>query len=165
MKKCKFCGKDIQDNMNYCNKDCVHNDIEKRKNPKLSELDKPLIGDFRKAFPESTKLLENNETIYEIKEIMDVLGRSASDGNVNGTHLGKVLSVCRNPPIRIKTYKDLTSYLALVCAMDVRYVKSSYLDGLEVCGVIETITVNNNRLFKWIGIKAFRNDGENKSEV
>lgn len=150
MKKCKNCEKEIPDNLNFCNEECLKAYQEKRKSA------------FSKACPESAKALSEDETIFEIKEIMTVLGRSGSEGNVHGTHLGKILSVCRNPPSGVKNYRDLVSYLALVCGMHKRYVTESYLDGLEVCGVIVTTMIDNDKYFKWIGLKAFerKNDGE-----
>lgn len=149
MKLCKNCGKGISDNLTFCNKQC------------LSEYQIKKESDPSKSCPISTKIIESKETISEIKEVISCLGRTASEGSVRGEHLGKILSVCRNPPTRIKTCRDLTAYLALICGMQQRYIKENYLDGLEIVGVIDTIMVNNDKFFKWIGMKAFeRNTGE-----
>lgn len=148
VKKCKNCEKEIAENLNFCNEQCLR-EYQKKKQEKIDT-----------ACPESAKIIEE-DTPFEIKEIMDFLGRGSTDGNVRGSHLGKVLSVCRNPPKNVKNYRDLLSYLALICGMNKRYVTENYLDGLEVCGVITTIESGNDRFFKWIGKKAFeRNNGE-----
>lgn len=114
--------------------------------------------DFRKACPESSKILE---TVSEIKEILDALGRNESEGEVKGSHLGKILSHLRQEQNGV--LDSTVSKLALVCGMKSRYVKEDYLRGMIEFGIIKVNTESNKTMWKWNGIKAFQRDnGDNK---
>lgn len=151
-KNCQNCGKPVESGL-FCSIIC---DQMYHKNPVGA---KPLaLNEIDEKF-NIVRSETDNEKNCEIRELMSLLGRGSTDGNVHGSHLGKVLSVCQNPPKQVKTYRDLCSYLSLICGMQQRYVKESYLQGLEVCGVITIFDINNDKFFKWIGKKAFENDG------
>lgn len=88
----------------------------------------------------------------EIKRIMDMLGRTEIDGEVRGTHLGKVL-------IYLKTVKDecwdiTVSKLALVLGVNPRYIRENYLKGLMYFDIIKLYRNGNTLHWKWIGVDA-----------
>lgn len=100
---------------------------------------------------------EDKETIYEIKEIMDCLGRSHSEGFIKGTHLSTILSYLRQK--KTETFRLTKAKLALICGMGQRYLQENYLDGIEAFGLIEMgINEYNEKIWKWIGLKALRNN-------
>jgi hypothetical protein len=114
--------------------------------------------DFKKACPESSKILD---TISEIKEVMDALGRNENEGDVKGSHLGKILNHLRQEQNGV--LEGTASKLALICGMKSRYVKEDYLRGMIEFGIILISTESNKILWKWNGIKAFqRNNGDNR---
>lgn len=113
--------------------------------------------DFDKKFPESAKIIDSLPV--EIKDIMIALGRSEHEGEVRGSHLGKILTFLQQE--KTGNFQATISMLALICGMKARYVKEDYLNGLICFGVIKVYTENNMSLWKWYGIKAFEwNNGE-----
>jgi hypothetical protein len=105
--------------------------------------------------------MERENNMSEIKEIMDALGRNEHEGEVRGSHLGKILTFLQQQ----KT-GDLTatiSQLALICGMKARYVKEDYINGMIVFGIIHISTSKNQTIWKWNGMRAFeRNNGDNE---
>lgn len=104
--------------------------------------------------------IDNDSTIYEIKEIMDCLGRNEKDGDVSGSHLGRILNYLRQQ--NQEEMKKTLWKLSLMCGMNLRYIRENYLNGLIEFGVIETQIVGNAHYWKWIGKPAFdnKNNGE-----
>lgn len=89
----------------------------------------------------------------EEKRIMYFLGRGSIDGDVRGTHLGKVLTYLKMINDEIL---DATIYkLSLVLGMNSRYVRENYLKGLMYFGVIKLYQEGHNTRWKWIGETAF----------
>lgn len=123
---------------------------------------------FKESCPESAKILSKsafkkvyNESLpSEVKEIMIALGRNEYEGEVKGSHLGKILTFLQQE--QQGNFQAMISQLALVCGMKARYVKEDYINGLICFGVIAAYTESNCSLWKWIGMKAFerKNDGE-----
>lgn len=88
----------------------------------------------------------------EIQNIINALGRSdLTEGNVRGTHLGKILHYLQMNKTEI--YQTTLYKLALMLGMNIRYVRENYLKGLELFGVIKTRMVNNELVWNWYGDK------------
>lgn len=128
---------------------------------------------FAKACPESAKIIgeekhpspkiikDDSETIHEIKEIMDILGKSHSKGNVTGDHNNTILSYLRQK--NCEAYAITKAKLAWLTNIGQRYVQENYLDGIEAFGIIEIFNNEYNvKHWRWIGIKALRNNGSEK---
>jgi len=97
----------------------------------------------------------------EIQNIIEALGRKdLAEGNVRGTHLGKVLSYLQMK--KTEKYDDTLYKLALVLGMNIRYVRENYLKGLELFGVIKTRMEKNDLIWNWQGDRCFDN-GDIKS--
>lgn len=88
--------------------------------------------------------------------IMEFLGRPILDGNVRGSHLGKILTYLKTEKAEI--WDDTLFKLALLLGMQTRYVKDSYLKGLVLFGIIELEQIGHSQRWYWIGEKAF--DGQ-----
>lgn len=146
--KCKNpeCQKEIRDNQNYCSEECLrkHLEIKKEKNK------------------EPTGLVHyTEEGINEIKEICDVFGFKNTEGNVVGSHNATILGYLRQEQEGV--YKVTIDKLTWICHMTNRSIKENFLNGIEAFGIIETFTNSFGVLkWRWIGIKALRNNGDNK---
>lgn len=92
----------------------------------------------------------------EIKDIMDLLGRGILEGNVRGSHLGQILMYLHQN--KTEKMKATLSKLALICGMQKRYVRENYIEGLVEFGIIKTVVLRNEVMWKWVGIKAFEKD-------
>ena len=91
---------------------------------------------------------------------MDYLGRPILDGEVRGTHLGKVLTYLK---MQDTENLDITySKLALVLGINPRYIRENYLKGLMYFGVIKLYQKGNSNYWKWIGVIAFNGHTELK---
>ena len=149
MNKCKNpeCQKEIPDNLNYCNEACLKRHIEIKKLNKKEEKKTPI------------QLIQfNDETINEIKEICDIFGFKHTDGLVSGSHNATILGYLRQQQEEV--YSTTVDKLTWLCHMSARYLKENYLKGIEAFGIIETYTNEFNVVkWKWIGIKALRNNG------
>lgn len=99
----------------------------------------------------------------EIKEIMDALGRNETEGNVRGSHLGKILQYLQMH--KTERMKSTLAKLALVCGMNIRYVRENYLEGLIEYGIISINCENNDIAWNWVGCKALtkkKNNGDSE---
>lgn len=89
----------------------------------------------------------------EEKRIIELLGRTEIDGDVRGSHLGKVLTYLK---ITKNENWDVTlAKLALVLGVNPRYVRENYLKGLMYFGVIKLYRNGNALYWEWVGEKAF----------
>lgn len=92
----------------------------------------------------------------EIQNIIEALGRrDLSEGQVKGTNLGKILAYMQMKGT--EKYNDTLYKLALVCGMNIRYVRESYLKGIELFGIIKTRMEKNELIWTWCGDKCFNN--------
>lgn len=101
----------------------------------------------------------------EEREIMTALGRTSLDGNVKGTHLGQILTYCKQQ--KQESVKITLSKLALICGMAKRQIRENYFEGLEAFGIIKILNLQNDVFWKWIGISALErqnNGSENPEE-
>ena len=99
----------------------------------------------------------------EEKLIMDFLGRPVLDGDVRGTHLGKVLTYLK---ITNTENLDITlSKLALVLGMNPRYIRENYLKGLMYFDIIKLYQKGNSNYWRWIGVSAFNGHSELKNLI
>lgn len=89
----------------------------------------------------------------EIKELLQIFGRTATEGQIKGDHLSKILSYLQRK--KTERYKSTLAKLALICGMNVRYVRENYLEGLIEFGVIQVHNSENDVFWTWIGRKAF----------
>lgn len=92
----------------------------------------------------------------EIKDIMDLLGRGITEGQIRGSHLGQILMYLQQK--RTESLKLTLGKLALICGMSKRNVKENYIEGIEGFGIIKTAVIHNDVIWTWVGIKAFEND-------
>ena len=92
----------------------------------------------------------------EIREILEFLGRSHSEGQVRGDHLSKILMYLHMQ--KTEEYKKTLAKLSLLCGIGQRYVKENYLDGLEAFGIIEVQYGSKWRVWKWRGLRKERED-------
>lgn len=152
MKTCKNpeCNKEIPDNLNYCNEECLRQHIKIKKEQKQEIKQKPI------QFIEWDK-----ETINEIRDICDIFGFKHSEGIVAGSHNATILAYLRQH--QEEPYSTTVNKLTWICHMTARSLKENYLKGIEDFGIIETF-VNEFGVIKWrwIGIKALRNNGVDK---
>lgn len=138
------CKKQIPENLNYCNEDCLREHM----NMKEEKKSKPI------------HLIEySKETIDEVKEICDVFGFKHTDGMVTGSHNATIL--CNLRQWREGVYSTTVDKLTWMCHTSARNLKENYLKGIEAFGIIET-SVNDFGVIKWrwVGIKALRNGNE-----
>ena len=85
----------------------------------------------------------------EIKRIMDMLGRTELDGDVKGSHFGKILMYLQKTKDEAI---DQTKYkLAVIVGMSARNIMDNYIKGLIYLGVIKTYQNGNMYRWKWIG--------------
>ena len=113
---------------------------------------------FKKGCPESAKIIADTTSMYEIKAILDALGRSHSEGYVKGTHLTSILEYLRRT--KTESFRITKAKLALIVGINPRYLQEGYLDGIEAFGIIKLTTdESNDKIWEWIGIKAFKNNG------
>ena len=148
MNKCKNpeCQKEIEDNKNYCNEECLRKYLEIKKEIKKNP---PQLINY------------DNETINEIKDICDVFGFKHSEGLVTGSHNATILGYLRQH--KEDVYKTTVDKLTWLCHMTNRSIKENYLNGIEAFGIIETFTNEFGVIkWRWIGIKALRNNGDNR---
>ena len=96
----------------------------------------------------------------EVSKIMDFLGRGKYEGNVQGTHLGQILTYLSRQ--KTESMKKTLSKLALVCAMTRRNLKENYIEGLDAFGIIKTKSEGHELLWLCVGERAF--NGINISE-
>lgn len=89
----------------------------------------------------------------EVKNIMDALGRGEMEGNVKGSHLAQILTYLQQH--KTERMRVTLAKLALICGMHQRYVRESYIEGIEAFGVINVKTINNDKVWSWIGERAF----------
>lgn len=89
----------------------------------------------------------------EVKNIMDALGRGEMEGNVKGSHLAQILTYLQQH--KTERMRVTLAKLALICGMHQRYVRESYIEGIEAFGVINVKTINNDKVWNWIGERAF----------
>lgn len=90
----------------------------------------------------------------ELQNIIEALGRKdLTDGNVRGTHLGKILAYMQMKGT--EKYNDTLYKLALVCGMNIRYIRENYIKGIELFGVIKTRMEKNELIWTWMGDKCF----------
>jgi len=150
MNKCKNpeCQKEIPENKKFCNEECLRCFRELKKDVNKKEEKKTPI-----------QLIQfNDETINEIKEICNIFGFKHTDGLVTGSHNATILGYLRQQQEEI--YSTTVDKLTWLCHMSARYLKENYLKGIEAFGIIETYTNEFNVVkWKWIGIKALRNNG------
>lgn len=111
---------------------------------------------------DSSKPVDSETKPSEIKDIMDALGRGRQEGNVKDTHLGKILLYLQQH--NTERLRETMSKLALICGMNIRYVRENYLDGLFCFGVLKQIEKHNDIYWEWIGIKALTEKHENNGE-
>lgn len=96
----------------------------------------------------------------EIINIIEALGRhDLTEGNVKGTHLGKILIYLQK--LKQEKYDNTVFKLSLTCGMNGRYIRENYLKGLELFGVIKVQMIGNMLVWSWVGDKAFSNNGDN----
>lgn len=149
MKKCKNpeCQKEVPDNLNYCNEDCLRKHLEIKQNKKM---DKPI------------QLIEYTEDgILEIKEICDAFGFTNTEGNIVGRHNATILGYLRQH--KEEVYQTTVDKLTWLCHTSNRNLRENFLKGIEAYGIIETFTNEFGVLkWRWIGIKALRNNGSEK---
>lgn len=93
----------------------------------------------------------------EEKRIIELLGRTEIDGEVRGSHLGKVLTYLKMT--KGEVWDVTLSKLALVLGVNPRYIRENYLKGLMYFNVIKLYRNGNTLKWQWIGEKAF--DGVN----
>ena len=102
----------------------------------------------------------SNETIDEIREIMDCLGLKHSDGYVQGKHISVILDYLRLQ--KKENYQRTLNKLGIKLWIQHRYLKEK-LDGLEDYGIISVyLDEFNNKMWVWRGMKALRNNGHDK---
>lgn len=109
---------------------------------------------FEEAFPISAQIMKEDNTLsinQEIKEVMDFLGRSHSEGNVAGDHLAQVLEYLIK--IQSEEYKKTLSKLAVKTSVGTRTLKENYLEGLEGWGIINVSIGSKWKVWTWRGIK------------
>jgi len=166
--KCKNpeCKKELSDDKTYCNEECLR---------RFLELKKEAIGKSEKQQPEKNipqcqikktekqqqpvQLIKcDEETIHEIQEICDSFGFKHSEGLVTGSHNATILAYLRQHQEEV--YKTTVDKLTWLCHMTNRSLKENYLSGIEAFGIIETFTTEFGVMkWRWIGIKALRNNG------
>lgn len=91
--------------------------------------------------------------MIEEKRIMDFLGRGVQDGDVRGSHLGKILTYLKQT--KTESLRKTISKLVLICGTGNRYIKENYLEGFEAFGIIEITSSGHDTVWHWIGAKAF----------
>jgi len=89
----------------------------------------------------------------EEKRIMDFLGRGVQDGDVRGSHLGKILTYLKQT--QTESLRKTISKLVLICGTGNRYIKENYLEGFEAFGIIEITQSGHDTIWHWNGAKAF----------
>ena len=96
--------------------------------------------------------MSNHTHHDEITNILECLGRSHSvKGEVKDSHLGKILMYLQRT--KKEEYQKTLYKLALVCGMNIRYVRENYLKGLELFGIIELSHEKNCVFWNWLGDK------------
>lgn len=149
MKQCKNpeCQKEVPDNMNYCSEECLRKHIEIKNEKKRS---KPIH-----------LINYTQEGIEEIKEICNAFGFVNTEGNIVGQHNATILSFLRQNQEGV--YKTTVDKLTWICHTSNRNIRENFLRGIEAFGIIETFTNEFGVLkWRWIGIKALRNNGVDK---
>lgn len=150
MNRCKNpeCQKEIEENRIYCNEQCLK---------RFLELKKEATGKKEKKKP--IELIKyTTEGINEVKEICDAFGMTNTEGNIVGQHNATILSYLRQQ--REGVYKTTVDKLTWLCHTSNRNIRENFLNGIEAFGIIETYTNEFGVLkWKWIGIKALRNNG------
>lgn len=107
----------------------------------------------------SKKTEQPENTIYELKEIMDILGRGHADGYCSGRHLSLILDYLRFK--KTESYDLTKKKLTLKAGIGQRYLQENYLDGIEAWGIIEIFFDDSSiRHWRWVGVKALRDNGE-----
>jgi len=91
--------------------------------------------------------------LSEEKRIIELLGRTEIDGEVRGSHLGKVLTYLKM--VKGESWDITLSKLALVLGVNPRYIRENYLKGLMYFGVIKLYRNGNTLKWEWTGEKAF----------
>jgi len=88
----------------------------------------------------------------EEKRIMDILGRQETEGEVRGSHLGKVLTYLKT--VKSEAWDITMSKLALILGVNPRYIRENYLKGLMYFGVIKLYRNTNTLNWQWVGESA-----------
>lgn len=96
--------------------------------------------------------MNDDSGLNEELQIMQFLGRPLTDGEVRGSHLGKILTYLKMT--RKEVFDTTIAKLALVIGMSGRQIRENYLKGLIGFGFIELFNVGHSQYWKWIGIKA-----------
>lgn len=91
--------------------------------------------------------------MIEEKRIMDFLGRGIQDGDVRGSHLGKILTYLKQT--KTESLRKTISKLVLICGTGNRYIKENYIEGFEAFGIIEITSSGHDTIWEWVGAKAF----------
>lgn len=86
----------------------------------------------------------------EVKNIFEFLGRGHSQGNVQGDHLGTILTYLITT--QREKYNTTLAKLSLKCATGRRYIKENYLDGLEAFGIIQVSFSSKDKSWIWRGL-------------
>ena len=89
----------------------------------------------------------------EEKRIMDYLGRGTQEGDVKGSHLGKILTYLKMT--KSESVRKTLSKLTLICGTGQRYIRENYLEGLEEFGVLSVQSNGRDIIWTWVGVKAF----------
>lgn len=88
----------------------------------------------------------------EEKRIMDMLGRTEQDGDVKGSHFGKILMYLKRT--QDEPLDATISKLAVIVGMNARNIRENYIKGLIYLGIVETYYDVNQYRWRWIGEKA-----------
>lgn len=153
------CQKEIPENKKYCDEECLRKHLEiKKQNKKV--LHSETKKEKRKAESIQLRFIDNTrEGINEIKEICNIFGLKHSDGNIVGAHNATILGYLRQQQEEV--YTTTINKLTWICHTSNRNIRENFLKGIEDFGIIETFTNEFNVLkWRWIGIKALRNNGK-----
>lgn len=90
------------------------------------------------------------QTFEEVKQVLAMLNRNATEGDVRGRHLTTVL--CYLATIKREEYEKALAKLTLLLGVARRQVKENYLDGLEAWGFVKIAIEKNERYIEWQGV-------------
>lgn len=146
MNKCKSpdCSKEVPDSQDYCSEECLKHHIELKSEKNRN---KPI---------QLIKFTEDG--IAEIRDICEAFGFTNTEGNIVGQHNSTILSYLYQNKEGV--YKTTVDKLTWLCHTSNRNIRENFLNGIEAFGIIETFTNEFGVLkWRWVGIKALRNNG------
>lgn len=92
----------------------------------------------------------------EIRKIMALLGRGQAEGEVKGSHCGRILSYFKD--VKSEPLDSTMRKLPLLIGMSKRQIRENYVEGIIEFGIIKLYTNGSIWFWKWEGIESLNNE-------